>query len=236
MDWNRLGELLKASGVLDERQWRGALVEHERFGGSIARVLLDRRLVEEATLVQALSQLFGVQWVDLREREVTRAVIDLVPAAIAEQYELVPFHRDSQFLHVAMVDPARADGIDAVRARAQLNVRVYVTGPRMFEHALARFYGKVVVSGYAVDPRVTSGSFLKHDVVDLGRAGAAPKVAAAGDERVAALEQLVHEHLEPRIAMLESLLARDEDVIRRLCGLLVDKRVTTRDELVELMR
>ncbi len=42
--------------------------------------------------------------------------------------------------------------------------------------------------------------------------------------------------LQARVLKLESLLASDADVIRRLCALLVKKKLATRDEVVDLLK
>ena len=42
--------------------------------------------------------------------------------------------------------------------------------------------------------------------------------------------------LQQRVQQLEALVARDEDVIRRLMGLLIQKGVCTREELLERLR
>ena len=39
--------------------------------------------------------------------------------------------------------------------------------------------------------------------------------------------------LQDRISKLEALVARDEEVLRKLLALLVDKGLATRDEIVE---
>ena len=52
----KLGEILIEAGLLDETQLRVALGEQKRWGGTIGRVLIDMRIVEENALVAALSR------------------------------------------------------------------------------------------------------------------------------------------------------------------------------------
>jgi len=42
--------------------------------------------------------------------------------------------------------------------------------------------------------------------------------------------------LQERIAALEALVRRDEDVIKQLMALLIEKRVATREEIVERLK
>ena len=43
-------------------------------------------------------------------------------------------------------------------------------------------------------------------------------------------------NLQERIARLEALLSRDEDVIRKLMALLIEKGIATRDEIMERLK
>lgn len=233
-------------GLIDQQRWSAVVTEHNRWGSSVPRLLLDKKLVAEAALVQALSDMYGMQAVNLDGGTIPNDVIDLVPVEDAEEYEVMPFRRDGRFLDVAMADPTRHDAIDHLRARTNLNIRTYVTGLHILHRAIARYYGRVIVGAYAVDPRVTSGMFLRGDVIDFesSRRMAAtalttekPAVAKPSptETKIAQLEQRLADQ-DKRINALEALLKRDEDVLRRLFGLLIDKRVTTREELTELLR
>ena len=56
----------------------------------------------------------------------------------------------------------------------------------------------------------------------------APAAPAAPSNRDAEIDALQH-----RISKLEALVARDEDVLRKLLALLIDKGIATRDEILE---
>jgi hypothetical protein len=249
MSWDRLGELLVAQNLLSAVKWSSVITEHQRWGASPVRLLLDKGLVDEPVLLRVLSHVYKLPAVTVDEGTIPAAVIDLVPAADAEKYELLPFRRDGNFLDVALGDPGHLDGVEHVRARTHLNVRPYVTGLYMLHRAIARYYGRVIVGAAAVDPRVTSGMFLRGDTIDLEsasrkmgavKAGPEQPVAlapapSAVDQRLQDLEQRLIDQ-SAQLKLLEALLRRDEDVIRRLLGLLIDKGVTTRDELTELLK
>ena len=42
--------------------------------------------------------------------------------------------------------------------------------------------------------------------------------------------------LQERLAKLEALVSRDEDVLRKLLGLLVEKGIATREEILERIK
>src|SRR5205823_4284817 len=94
----KIGEILIEEGVLDETRLRAALVEQQRWGGPLGRLLVDMKLIDERTLVDALSRQLHIPQVDLDAIEIPRAVMDLVPGELAEQHSVMPFGQPMKFL------------------------------------------------------------------------------------------------------------------------------------------
>lgn len=251
----RLGEILVQAGVLNESGLRAALQEQRRWGGPLGRILVDMGLVPEDTMVQALSKQLNLPMVRLEQQQIPQSVLELISGEMASNHSMIPFNLDGKFLDVAMSDPTNLGIIDELRIRTQLNVRPYLAGPRSISKALARFYGKVSMDmvGYMSNPGVESGAFPTNvDVVSFKGAGGAaqrqapdapqPNVERNADggfkikygqppgpaAEIAALQN--------RLSKLEALVARDEDVLRKLLGLLVEKGVATREEILERIK
>lgn len=240
----RLGEMLIEAGVLTESGLKQALVEQRRWGGSLGRTLVDMRQVKEEDLVAVLSRQLGLQSVDLDKIAIPQAVLDLVPGELAQNYSIVPFAQQMKFLDVAMADPTNMGIIDELRIRTQLNIRHYLAGPKTIERAIARCYGRGFSAVHHSRPDV-SVPMDAPDALDL-----APQ---APDELTLQPSQFAHrpnprmtyspvqlaprnaeiDALQHRISELEALVARDEQVLRKLLGLLVEKGIATREEIVE---
>jgi type IV pilus assembly protein PilB len=252
----KLGEILIQAGVLDDAALRAALGEQRRWGGHLGRILVDMNLVSEEVLVQALSQQLNFPVVNLEHRGIHPDVLELVAADLAEQHGVVPFNREGKFLDVAMIDPTNLGIIDELRIRTQLNVRPYLAGPKALEKALARFYGKGTAgfASHTYDPRFLNSPELPANmqVVDLGGktpppatapgpAPAGPTVAAGPaltpQVTLRTAEQAAEVRaLQERISRLEALVARDEEVLRKLLGLMVEKGIASREEILERLK
>jgi hypothetical protein len=232
----KLGEILIQAGVMDQAGLRAALVEQRRWGGQLGRILVDMKLINEDTLVQALSHQLNFPVVNLDKQAVSPEAIELVPVDLADQHRLIPFNLEGKFLDVAMSDPTNLGIIDELRIRTQLNVRPYLAGPHMIERALARYYkrgrGMLGLGG---------PSYGAVDAIELDRGDGAARVAGAAappprhatptgerDAEIFALQE--------RISKLEALVVRDEDVLRKVLGLLVEKGVATREEILERIK
>ena len=244
----KLGEMLLEAGVIDATGLRAALVEQRRWGGHLGRVLIDMKLVSEEQLVAILSRQLGIATVDVDKVQIPQAVIELVPGEVAEQFSLIPFAQPMKFLDVAMSDPTNLGIVDELRIRTQLNVRPYLAGPRTIERAVAKYYGRGIMA-------TSSARNASHDVdlessrpMEVIRGGTyppplgKPSDGAPGDELGVALPQPSRNRdaeitaLQERISKLEALIARDEDVLRKVLALLVEKGVATREEILERIR
>jgi hypothetical protein len=245
----KIGEILIGAGLLDETRLRAALIEQQRWGGPLGRTLVEMRLVDEAVLVEALSRQLSVPSVDLDSLHVPPEVLALVPGDLCEQYSIVPFAQPMKFLDIAMADPTQAGVIDELQIRTHLNVRPHIAGPKQLERAVSRYYGRGVSSSSmrrSSSSTAPPGRDLSRGSIeiDTGPPGgekmeivrsiqleteAAPLAGAPGrDAEIAALQQ--------RVSRLEALVARDENVLRKVLSLLVDKGIATRDEIVERLK
>ena len=239
----KIGEMLVEAGVLDQSGLRAALVEQKRWGGPLGRILIDMKAVTEEQLVAALSRQLGIATVDIESMDVPRAVIELVPADLAEQYSLVPFAQPMKFLDVAMSDPTNLGMIDELRIRTQLNVRPYLAGPRAIERAIARYYGRGFAP--ATSPPRTHAATGELEInfdesterpMELIRGSGAAHVAPPELPRPQGTREAEIQALQERISRLEALVARDEEVLRKVLGLLIEKGVATREEILERIR
>jgi type IV pilus assembly protein PilB len=249
----RLGEILVQAGVLDEARLRAALAEQRRWGGPLGRILVEMGGISEEAMVQALSHQLNFPAVNLDTKVVAHDVLDLVPPELAEQHSVLPFAVQGKFLDVAMADPTNLGIIDELRIRTRLNVRPHLAGPKMIERAIAKYYGRgmgsIHFTGQSFDgPGERQSSPPTNVPTPVVDRPSAPSIAAT--RRAQQFEQVVgkpgkessgplslHDReiaaLQARVQHLEALVARDEDVLRKLLGLLIEKGLASREEILE---
>jgi type IV pilus assembly protein PilB len=249
----KLGEMLVEAGVITETNLRAALNEQRRWGGTLGRQLVEMKMLSETELVRVLSQQLNLPSVDLDKIQIPQDVLDLVPADVAAEHNIIPFATKMKFLDVAMADPTNLGILDELRIRTQLNIRPYLAGPRMVERALARFYGRgfaaahrpelaIPIEGADVldapaEPSVYDG--LRTRPRSRHANALAPRATTANVEAATTglgTRDAEIDALQNRISRLEALLARDEEVLRKLLALLVEKNIATREEILERIK
>ncbi len=249
----KIGEILVNAGVLDPTGLRAALAEQRRWGGPLGRLLVDMKLISEGVLVKALSHQLKIPIVDLDNRSIPGEVLDLVPGELAEELGIVPFNIEGKFLDVAMSEPTNLGVIDELRIRTRLTVRSYLAGPKVIERALGKHYRRGV--SMMNHPSLRHGASGLSPALTFGQGASAAPVPKAVQEQ--SPEVPVRPHfdqtaqpavetadergyeimaLQSRISDLEALVMRDEDVLRKLLGLLVEKGVATQEEILERIR
>jgi type IV pilus assembly protein PilB len=247
----QLGQMLIEAGAIDEAKLRTALTDQLRWGRPLGRTLVDLRLIKEEELIRVLGQQLGLPSVDLDRVSIPKAVTDLVAVALATQHGIIPFSQAGKFLDVAMSDPTNLGIIDELRIRTQLNIRPYLAGPKMIERSIYKHYGGMPPPGsnpnlgerlgpsrsksastapesIALDPLDPSTA----PVIDtelMQRRIRRPEVEATVDIDLRNKEIDV---LQERVSRLEALVSRDEDVLRKLLSLLIDKGIATREEIL----
>jgi len=183
----RIGDMLVAAGFVTEEQVREALTEQRSTGRRLGEELVSLGFVTEVQLIQVLSNQLSVPWVSLHHIEMTRELLDLVPAEIADRYGLIPVYkravrREGETLFVAMDDPTNEDAIREVSRACGLPVKPMVAPPTDIRNAIRVYY-----LGMAPKPPEAPKRARRHtdDSVKVMTAKAEAKAveAAASEER-----------------------------------------------------
>lgn len=216
----RLGDILVQAGVIDELQLRSALAEQKRWGGPLGKILVSLRLCTEDALVQALSTQLNMTAVKLDSRTPDDAALRQFTAQYCQQNHIFPFAFTAlgKFLDVAMADPTDMRLLDELRVRTKTNPRPFLAGPHQIETAIRIHYlGEVPTKESGVD--------------SLGIGFSAPIGAAISGDKFSAVGTGRYETVTRRTDALEARCQRNEQVLRALLRLLVDKGICTREEL-----
>jgi type IV pilus assembly protein PilB len=234
----QLGQMLIEAGAIDEVTLRSALADQRRWGRPLGRTLVELRLINEEDLIRILGQQLGLPSIDLDRITVPKAVLDMVPVKLINQHGIMPFAVAGKFLDVAMADPTNLGIIDELRIRTQLNIRSYLAGPWMIERAIFKHYGGANPSiGTRVGPSRAKTTSQTPEVIGFdATAGADAAVEHSEVQPRTTTRENRNEEidaLQDRISRLEALVARDENVLRKLLALLIDKGLATREEIVE---
>lgn len=212
----RLGEILVTAGLLKKEQVENALREQQRWGGQLGQILVGKNYITEESLVSALSRQLNIQIADLKGVRIPREVVSLIPYELAHDNQILAFRLDGRLLDLAMANPLNLGITDELRIRTKLNIRPFIAGASVIQNAL----------------RLNYGTSLPVEVMKERR----PAPERAVEIRDPSITAAEFTRLQERVQRLEGLLGRNEDIMRKLMRLLIDKNVTSRDEIMAAIR
>jgi type IV pilus assembly protein PilB len=135
-----LSEVLLERGMVDEATLAEAAAVQRAEGRSLGRVLVERGVIEERELVKALAEQIGMEFVDLSSADIDPIAASLVPDKIAKRYSAMPIRIDGDGrLVVAMADPANVFAMDDIRAVTKRELRPVVATKDDVQDAIKRF-------------------------------------------------------------------------------------------------
>jgi hypothetical protein len=138
----KLGEALVKSSLITKEQLRLALERQVIFGGRIGTNLVELKVIKESELVSFLSKYLKVPAVDPSKFvAIDDETISCISNEMAEKYKVVPFRKDRNRLHVALLDPRSMVAVDELRFITGYDIVPYVTSELRLLYALEKYYG-----------------------------------------------------------------------------------------------
>lgn len=137
-----LGEALVKEALLTKQQLDQALKRQVQFGGRIGTNIVELRFLEEDELSKFLSKYFKLPAVNPDQlASIPEEVINSVPREIINKYKIVPFKKDRNRLHTAMLNAKEIKEIDELRFITGYDIMPYVITELRLIYALEKYYG-----------------------------------------------------------------------------------------------
>ncbi len=122
----------------DVEQYRA---EAESLGMGVVDLMVERKLINTATVTQAKAAHFGFEMVNLSEIRLDDDLISSVPRNIAKRYRVVPVYRHGNHLAIALSDPSDLNTIDSLHHLLRSDLELKVATEDDIEAALKKYYG-----------------------------------------------------------------------------------------------
>lgn len=135
-----LGDFLLEQKLITEEELRRGLKYHKETGKLLGRCLVELGVIDEKSLIKALSEQMGVQYVSLKKYNVDPSVVQLVPPDFAHTYRIFPLFKIEDKLTVGMVNPLDVIAIDRLSQLTKLQIEPVVCHAQDIEDAIYKHY------------------------------------------------------------------------------------------------
>jgi len=156
----QLGQTLLDAGVIDEKQLRAALSEHQQTGQKLGEILVKQNVVSPQVLVQTLARKLGVKGCHLRHGLVDPVVAKLVDREEARRLKALPMFKVRKHLTIAMAEPQNLPTIDRLHQLTGCEIRPVLA----LEKDVEEFSQKYLIGDVSVDEFLVS---LKESDVEV---------------------------------------------------------------------
>lgn len=136
----RLGEILIAKGLLDEKGLEEALAFQQVAGERLGRVLIRLGLVGEKEIVSSLSEQLSIPQVHLFE-EADLGIQGIIPQTLVVRHKAIPVRRQDSRLVIAMADPLDVVAIDNIQQASSLEIMPAIASEEEVERFIGQYYG-----------------------------------------------------------------------------------------------
>lgn len=201
-----LGQVLKEMKLVSEFDIQEALKVQKQKGGALGQILVDQGLITQTDLQTGLGRQAGMDVVDLDGVEITPELIDLVPATVAETYQVMPVKVEDGVIVLALADPQNVNVLDDLKFMLNSEVRGAISNEEAVTRAIEKHYAGRSESLESVIGSIGSEDFevldKREDVPDLDQmekdANAAPVVKLLNLILLQAIKDRASDiHLEP---------------------------------------
>lgn len=122
-----LADILFSLGAISEKARSDLKLSEVQSGKSAESIVLDKKLVDETTLVKAKSQLYGISYADLSISPTSPEALATITQEVAERFKILPLSIDraNKSLSLAMVDPLDLSAIEFVEQKTGLHVKAF---------------------------------------------------------------------------------------------------------------
>ena len=138
----RLGEILVQNGLITEEQLEIALKKQRETGELLGVTLMTLGFVdEESVFMPLLAGQLGVEFVNLRNINISREVIARIPAKFAIYYKVIPVEFQEDVLTVATSHPLDINIIDGISLIVPFKIKTVLASEKDIAEAVRKYYG-----------------------------------------------------------------------------------------------
>lgn len=123
----KIGEILIEDGLLSKAQLEEALTLQKEKGGLLGRILIDKKFLDEESLISALGKQFKIPYIPLKNYSINPDMADMLKADFCHEHLAVAFDCDHKKVYVAVADPMNEAVIEKIRSLTGRIPQVFIS-------------------------------------------------------------------------------------------------------------
>jgi type IV pilus assembly protein PilB len=139
---NKLLDFLISAALINDSQLASVNQALTVKGANLPDILINQGILDIERLTEIQASLAGLSYANLADYNIDEATLNVLPAEVANNYQVVCFHRDNNEIQVGLLDPENFKAIEAVNFLAKKNnlqARYFLVSPISFDIAYKKY-------------------------------------------------------------------------------------------------
>lgn len=133
-------EIIKDGQLLTTEETTNAVAKAKEAKLDLADYIIQKNLIDEASLYEAAANFFKLPFVDLKNVIIRRDVLSIIPEPIVQAHHIVSFEKKDGGFKVATTDPYDVQTLQFIEKKTGLKPEVYLTTPTSIQTVLKQYH------------------------------------------------------------------------------------------------
>jgi type IV pilus assembly protein PilB len=111
-------------------------------GVKLQDALIRSNYASPAEVMEALAEFHGIQFVDLSNTEIPKAVIELMPESVAREHVIMPYELEGQVLKVVTSDPTNYETLQKLQFILNKDIQPVLAVQEQIQETINKNYGQ----------------------------------------------------------------------------------------------
>src|SRR3954463_935981 len=138
-----LGKFLVGRGIVGQEQLAEAAAIAKNNGGKVHEVLVKQGYATSEQVMQAMADMHGYEFFDLRDVPIPPSVVELVPESVARENAVIPLAEEDGALKVLVSDPFDYETFEKLQFILNRKVNIALATKESILEAINRNYGQM---------------------------------------------------------------------------------------------
>lgn len=140
MGKEKFTDYLQSKGLLSEKELKSILTAYKKKGGSLVELLLKSGQINEAQLVDVLSNYLSIPPIRVSGLNISKEILSLVPERVAKEFNVLPIGKIGNTITLAMGDPLNVLVIDDIKKITRCEINSIIAPFSEMQEAIAKYY------------------------------------------------------------------------------------------------
>ena len=136
----QLTDILIKGNLIKKKDLDKAIEIQKVSGGSLGKILVDRDLISQKSLMLAVSAQLDIPPINISKYKIDKEILKLIPENTARQYSVLPLSKIGNVLTVVMSDPLNIFAIDDIKMITHFKVDIAIAPESDIKEAINSYY------------------------------------------------------------------------------------------------